>query len=90
MALLIGVYAFGTMRHGARRWLDLGPIQFQPSELAKLTFLFASLRRRHVFAEKRDLLVETLEGCFASTSSTRLSSLPTSSQTEPKLPLMTS
>jgi rod shape determining protein RodA len=41
MALLIGVYAFGTMRHGARRWLDLGPIQFQPSELAKLTFLFA-------------------------------------------------
>jgi rod shape determining protein RodA len=41
MALLVGVYIFGTSRHGARRWLDLGPIQFQPSELAKLTFLFA-------------------------------------------------
>jgi rod shape determining protein RodA len=41
MALLVGVYIFGASRHGARRWLDLGPIQFQPSELAKLTFLFA-------------------------------------------------
>lgn len=41
MALLVCVYIFGTSRHGARRWLDLGPIQFQPSELAKLTFLFA-------------------------------------------------
>ena len=39
--LLVGVYVFGTARHGARRWLDLGPVQFQPSELAKLTFLFA-------------------------------------------------
>jgi rod shape determining protein RodA len=41
IVLLVGVYVFGISRHGARRWLDLGPIQFQPSELAKLTFLFA-------------------------------------------------
>ncbi len=41
IGLLICVSLFGTSRHGARRWLDLGPIQFQPSELAKLTFLFA-------------------------------------------------
>jgi rod shape determining protein RodA len=39
--LLVAVYAFGASRHGARRWLDLGPIQFQPSEFAKLAFLFA-------------------------------------------------
>jgi len=41
MTLLVLVYVVGTSRNGARRWLDIGPIQFQPSELAKLTFLFA-------------------------------------------------
>ncbi len=41
IALLMAVHVLGTSRNGARRWLDLGPIQFQPSELAKLTFLFA-------------------------------------------------
>jgi len=41
IALLVAVYLVGTSRNGARRWLDLGPVQFQPSELAKLAFLFA-------------------------------------------------
>ncbi|NBP24499.1 MAG: hypothetical protein EBU81_08105 [Proteobacteria bacterium] len=41
ITLLVAVYVVGTSRNGARRWLDFGPIQFQPSELAKLTFLFA-------------------------------------------------
>jgi len=41
IALLLAVHILGTSRNGARRWRDLGPIQFQPSELAKLTFLFA-------------------------------------------------
>ncbi len=41
IALLVGVALFGVSRLGAKRWLDFGPIQFQPSELAKLAFLFA-------------------------------------------------
>ncbi len=41
IALLVGVFMFGVSRMGARRWIDLGFIQFQPSEFAKLAFLFA-------------------------------------------------
>ena len=36
LALLIVVLVFGKDVNGARRWLPLGPISFQPSELAKL------------------------------------------------------
>ena len=34
--LLISVLAIGALTNGARRWIDLGFIQFQPSELAKM------------------------------------------------------
>jgi rod shape determining protein RodA len=41
IVLLVCVFFFGASRNGAKRWLDLGPVQFQPSEFAKLAFLFA-------------------------------------------------
>lgn len=34
--LLIAVDAFGQISKGAQRWLDLGVIRFQPSEIAKI------------------------------------------------------
>ena len=41
--LLIAVLipGVGAMRFGARRWIDLGLFQIQPSEFAKLSFIFA-------------------------------------------------
>jgi len=37
VALLIGVLVFGVVRGGSRRWIDLGPMNLQPSEFAKAT-----------------------------------------------------
>jgi rod shape determining protein RodA len=34
--LLLGVALFGEMSHGARRWLHLGVVRIQPSELMKI------------------------------------------------------
>jgi len=36
MILLVGVFLFGDISKGARRWLDLGVMRIQPSELMKI------------------------------------------------------
>ena len=37
--LLIAVFAFGSDSHGAKRWIDLGIITFQPSEIVKILMI---------------------------------------------------
>lgn len=37
--LLISVFAFGSDSHGAKRWIDLGIITFQPSEIVKILMI---------------------------------------------------
>jgi rod shape determining protein RodA len=45
--LLIMVDAFGHIGMGAQRWLDLGVIKLQPSELAKISTIMALARYFH-------------------------------------------
>ena len=39
LVLCLGVLAVGSRINGARRWIDFGPLAFQPSELAKLALV---------------------------------------------------
>lgn len=42
--LLFGVMFFGKIVNGSQRWLDLGPLHLQPSELMKPALLFTMAR----------------------------------------------
>lgn len=37
--LLLGVEFFGVVRMGAQRWIEVGPINIQPSEMTKITVI---------------------------------------------------
>lgn len=69
IAMLIAVLipGIGAYRMGARRWIDLGLFQFQPSEFAKLAFILAQahflsrpndeLRRMQIFWKALGLMM---------------------------------
>ena len=47
LVLCLGVLAVGARINGARRWIDVGPLVFQPSELAKLAVVVWTLPTSH-------------------------------------------
>jgi rod shape determining protein RodA len=51
--VLVLVPGIGAVRFGARRWLDLGPVQVQPSEFAKLVLI---LMLAHFLSRPREEL----------------------------------
>ena len=53
LALLAAVLVVGKKTGGARSWIDVGPIQFQPSEVAKLALL---IWMGHTLAARRNTL----------------------------------
>ncbi len=44
LILLLSLSVLGTFVFGSRRWFHVGPVSFQPSELAKFTIIFALVK----------------------------------------------
>ncbi|HEX2419983.1 MAG TPA: putative lipid II flippase FtsW [Acidimicrobiia bacterium] len=55
LAGLIAVFATGITRNGSQRWLDLGFVTFQPSEVSKLAVIIALAT---IFERKGNLLFD--------------------------------
>lgn len=51
--LLLSVFVLGKEIKGAKSWIDLGPVNFQPSELVKIGFILAFAK--HLEARKDNL-----------------------------------
>ncbi len=47
LLLLVAVAVHGSVHKGGQRWLDIGPIQFQPSEYMKLAIVLALAKFYH-------------------------------------------
>ncbi len=55
--LLIATLIFGTTYYGARCWIVIGGISIQPSELAKISFVFAGASTLDRLMTKRNLVL---------------------------------
>ena len=70
MLLLLVNLVFGQENNGARNWISLGGISFQPSELVKLCFLYVGASTMDRIVTKRNLFLfivysAAICGCLA-------------------------
>lgn len=70
VALLLATLALGTSKYGAKNWLALGPLSLQPSELAKICYIFAGAATLDRLFRRRNLwlfiaLTGACLGCLA-------------------------
>lgn len=61
LLLLLAVLVVGHESHGARRWLALGPLRFQPAEMARLALVLTLAR----WLEREDRLQDLWGGTVA-------------------------
>ena len=59
LGLLVAVQALGAVTNGAQRWLELGPISFQPSDVAKVALI---LHVAVLLARKQDYIHDFTRG----------------------------
>ena len=59
LALLVAVQVLGAVTNGAQRWLELGPVSFQPSDIAKVALI---LHVAVLLAKKQDYIADLQRG----------------------------
>lgn len=64
MALLAFNVLFGVRLFGAKNWVSIGPIQFQPSELVKIAFILVGAATLDRMFAKRNLIFTLVFSAF--------------------------
>ena len=59
LVLLVAVQVLGAVTNGAQRWLELGPVSFQPSDLAKVALI---LHVAVLLAKKQEYIADVQRG----------------------------
>jgi rod shape determining protein RodA len=56
--LLLSVFVLGKEVKGAKSWIDLGPVNFQPSEVVKIGFILAFAKHLELRKDKMNSLLD--------------------------------